>query len=148
MIATESLECFPARINADLLQKSIILKTADYSWKPHRHPSSVSQTDGASFTDPLWLDLRNQASPAWGSAPPVHVQLSPPHPPPVTGGREEKKRKKNPVSRQEWIDSAEGRKSGGGETGECVNGRVSWRRGRAVQAWDLPIWSCHLHNSI
>lgn len=106
--------------------------------------SSVSQTDWASFTDPLWLDLQSQASPAWGSAP-VHVQLFPPHLPPVTGGRKEKKK---PVSRQESIDSAEGRKSGGGETGEAVNGRVSWWRGRAVQAWDLPVWSFYLHNSI
>lgn len=47
---------------------------------PHHCPSSVWQTDWASFTDPLWLDLQNRASPVWGSAP-VDAQLFPPHPP-------------------------------------------------------------------
>lgn len=59
----------------------------------------------------------------------------------VTGG-------KDSFSRQESIDSAAARKSGGGERGEAVNGRVSRRRRRAVQTWDLPIWSFYFHNRI
>lgn len=52
------------------------------------------------------------------------------------------RREKTALSRQEPSGSAEGRKSGGGETGEAVNGRASWWRGRAVQAPDLPTWAC------
>lgn len=129
----------------DSLYRSIIVRTAEKRWKlhdlsPHHRPSSVSQTDWASFTDPLWLDLQNRVSPAWGSAP-VDVKLFPPHPPWWQEG-------KKTLSRPEPTHSTEGRKSGGAEKGEAVNGRLSWWRGRAVYAWDLPICSFYFHNSI
>lgn len=129
----------------DSLYRSIIVRTAEKRWKlhdlsPHHRPSSVSQSDWASFTDPLWLDLQNRVSPAWGSAP-VDVKLFPPHPPWWQEG-------KKPLSRPEPTHSTEGRKSGGAEKGEAVNGRLSWWRGRAVYAWDLPICSFYFHNSI
>lgn len=114
---------------------------------PHHHsPSSVSQTEPP-LRSPFGWTYRTRLLLREGLL--LFTCSFFLHIPPLGDRRKKRKeKKKKPVSRQESIDGAEGRKSGGGETGESVNGRVSWWRGRAVQAWDLPIWSFHLHNTI
>lgn len=111
------------------------------SLSPHHLPSSVSQAGWASFsrTPYGWLTelsvscvrVCSCSSAAFSATSPL-----------VTGGFK-KKTKNNfqpSVGAEDW--------KSGGEMGEGVNGRVSCWRGRAVQAWDLPIWSFYLHNNI